>query len=196
MRSRLIKKMIALTISTITVMGMSAEGASAEWRQGHKGWWNAKGQGYSIGWEQVGGNWFFFDKDGYMKTGWISDGGKWYYLNPNGQMTTGWIQDGSKWYYLNSYGDMLYNAFVSGYKLGADGAWIDDNSIDINTTTGAAVQVTTGPAVIIIPEKYLHKEEKEKEKLNEFLDKANKKLDKRIDKLDKKEDKFWKHFDK
>jgi hypothetical protein len=196
MKTKLMKKIMSLTISTIMVMGMSSFGVSAEWRQGHNGWWNAKGQGYSIGWENVGGNWFFFDKDGYMKTGWISEGGKWYYLNPNGNMATGWLQDGNKWYYLNGNGDMAYNAFIAGYKLGSDGAWIDGNFIDNYTTTGAAVNITTGPAVIIIPEKDLHKEEKEIEKLNKFFDKMDDKLEKRNEKLDKRNERMEKKEDK
>lgn len=195
MKTKLIKKIMSLAIAATMVIGMSATGVSAEWKKGNNGWWNAKGHGYSIGWENVGGNWFFFDKDGYMKTGWVSEGGKWYFLNPNGYMATGWLQSGNKWYYLNPTGDMAYNAFIAGYQLGADGAWSDGDLIN-GTTTGAAVNITTGPAVIIIPEGNLHKENKAEEKLNKYLEKLDEKLDKKIEKFEWKEEKKNKDSDR
>jgi hypothetical protein len=194
MKIKLIKKVMALTIATTTFMGISAVGASAQWRHNNIGWWNSKGNDYSVGWEQVGGNWFYFDGSGYMKTGWLQDGGKWYYLTPNGNMATGWLQDGNKWYYLNQNGDMAYNAFIAGYRLGSDGAWINDNLSDMNTTTGAAVNITTGPAVNFIPEDNLHKENKEQEKLDKFANKWDDKINKEIDKLEKKENRAWQFF--
>lgn len=190
---------MVLTITTITAIGMLSVGASASWRRDNNGWWNSKGNGYSIGWEQVGGNWFYFNQDGYMKTGWVKDGGKWYYLNSNGNMATGWLHDGNKWYYLNPNGDMLYNAFVAGYRLGSDGAWLDDNTG--NVTTGAAVNIitdpqvntTTGPAVTIPNDydKYLDKYEKEKEKLKNLEDRYNKKLDEQAQKTEEKLNRYW-----
>lgn len=35
-----------------------------------------------------------------------------------------WILTGGKWYYVGVDGAMLTNTTVSGYKVGADGAWI------------------------------------------------------------------------
>lgn len=194
MKTRLIKKIMVLAITTMTVIGMSSIGASAAWRQNGHGWWNSKGDSYSVGWEKVGGNWFYFDQDGYMKNGWLNDGGKWYYLNSNGDMATGWLQDGGKWYYLNPSGDMFFNAFINGYRLGVDGAWIDNNFT--NVTTGAAANVIVDPAInsttdaaVTLPannsnkyDKYFDKYNKKKNKLENLIDKYQKKLDEQVQK--------------
>ena len=67
--------------------------------------------------------------------GWREDGGYTYYLNPvsdgtRGQMLTGWHQIDSIWYYFNKLtggpqGSLVKNATTpDGYKVGADGAWL------------------------------------------------------------------------
>ncbi|MCA1322442.1 Ig-like domain-containing protein [Bacillus tianshenii] len=76
------------------------------------------------GWLKDGGKWYYLESSGAMKTGWLKDGGKWYYLDNSGMMKTGWIQSGGKWYYLYSSGVMAYSTTIGGYRLGADGAWI------------------------------------------------------------------------
>lgn len=38
-------------------------------------------------WEQVSGNWYYFDTNGVMQTGWLKLGNIWYYLKPSGNMT-------------------------------------------------------------------------------------------------------------
>ncbi|OOM73826.1 putative cell wall binding repeat protein [Clostridium sp. BL-8] len=40
-------------------------------------------------------------------------------------MKTGWLNDNGTWYYLKASGEMLSNTTVYGYKLGADGVWIE-----------------------------------------------------------------------
>lgn len=193
MKTNLVKKIMTLTIATITAIGMFSTGASASWRQNGNGWWNQKGNGYSIGWDRIGSKWFYFNSDGYMKTGWLKDGDKWYFLNPNGDMMTGWIKEAGKWYYLNPNGDMAYNTVIDGYILGPDGAW----TVDINVTTGSAVNititpiadpaVTTGSAVTLpVNNNYSHKLNKEQEKLEKFLDKTKEKLDRQAQKMKKK----------
>lgn len=187
MKTKLIKKIVVLAITTMTVIGISSIGASAAWRQDGHGWWNTKEDSYSVGWEKIGDRWFYFDQDGYMKTG--------------------WIHNGNKWYFLNSNGDMAYNVVIGGYRLGSDGAWIDDNSTgtDTTTTTGAAVVVvpttSTTSAAVVIPTDiindgngYVDKYEKEKEKLDKFVDKYNKKLDQEAQKIEKKANKAWQFF--
>lgn len=210
MKTKLIRKIMIVAITTMAVVGMSSIGASAAWRQDGHGWWNTKESGYSVGWENIGNNWFYFNQDGYMKTGWFQDGGKWYYLNPNGSMQTGWLHDGNKWYYLNKNGDMAYNAFIAGYRLGADGAWIG-NDFD-NGTTGAAVNVTTGPeigitdsignntttdAAVTVPVNnannyygYLDNHNK----VENLLNKYNKKLDEQAQKMQQRANRIWQYF--
>lgn len=185
MKIKSIKKIMALTISTMTVIGMVSGGASAQWKQNNNGWWNSKGNDYSVGWEKVGNDWFYFDQDGYMKTGWIQDGNKWYFLNPNG--------------------DMAHDTTIDSYKLSSDGMWI--NTTCTTSTTGAAVVVqiddainttsTTSAAVIIASDNkananannangYLHKSINEKERIEKFVDKYNEKIDKQAQKIEKK----------
>ncbi|NAS19009.1 hypothetical protein GND98_014300 [Clostridium butyricum] len=36
----------------------------------------------------------------------------------------GWKQIDGKWYYFDSEGKMVKNTTVNGYKIGADGVWI------------------------------------------------------------------------
>ena len=79
-------------------------------------------------WVQLtNGSWQYNDSMGNpIKSNWFNDksSGKWYYLGADGVMQTGWILTGGKYYYLNSDGSMAYSTTISGYKLGADGAWV------------------------------------------------------------------------
>lgn len=85
--------------------------ADGSWRKDSQGWWyhNYDGTYPRTQWKQIGGRYYYFDKNGYMKTGWIKDRGKWYYLGgtEDGSMKTGWQKIGGKWYYLNGSGEML-----------------------------------------------------------------------------------------
>lgn len=63
---------------------------------------------YSVNkWTKVDNAWYYFDKDGYMKTGWQKITGKWYFFNQSGVMQTGWLCDAGKWYYFGSDGAMV-----------------------------------------------------------------------------------------
>ena len=47
------------------------------------------------------------------------------YRDGNGIVKTGWYQSDGKWYYMGANGYMLTNTTTpDGYKVGADGAWI------------------------------------------------------------------------
>ncbi len=71
------------------------------------------------------GNYYYLQDNGSMATGWLSNNGKWYYLGTDGAMKTGWQLVSGAWYYLDSQGVMAYNTTIGGYKLGANGAWIN-----------------------------------------------------------------------
>lgn len=107
---------------------------SGVWVQDGTGWWLKKKDGsYPVSsWEQIKGEWYYFNREGYMAIGWVYDDfyGGWFYLNADGSMATGWIEtrDG-KWYYLNPVSDgkrgvMYSNTWIESYYLGTDGAWI------------------------------------------------------------------------
>ncbi|MGV2939603.1 carbohydrate binding domain-containing protein [Mesobacillus sp. LC4] len=95
------------------------------WLKSGGKWYYLEGSGVmKTGWLKSEGKWYYLENSGAMKTGWVKSGTKWYYLESSGAMKTGWIKSGSKWYYLYSSGAMAYNTTIGGYKLGADGAWI------------------------------------------------------------------------
>jgi hypothetical protein len=95
------------------------------WLKSGTSWYYMNSSGaMKTGWLKWGTKWYYLESSGAMKTGWLKDGGKWYYLDNSGVMKTGWIQSGGKWYYLYNSGVMAYSTTIGGYKLGADGAWI------------------------------------------------------------------------
>ena len=60
-----------------------------------------------------------------MLTGWQLVNSKWYFMDQNGVLLTGWQFINGKWYYLTADGSMLASTQTpGGYKVGADGAWI------------------------------------------------------------------------
>lgn len=75
--------------------------SSGKWRYAYPGGSYAKS-----GWAKIDGNWYLFDKSGWMKTGWQKVSGKWYYLKSSGSMSTGWQKIGKAWYYLKTSGEM------------------------------------------------------------------------------------------
>lgn len=115
-----IKRLIALTIMTTTILGTSAIGINAEWKQNTDNTWS--NTSVLDGWFKDGLNWYFF-KNGIMQTGWIKDS--------NG-----------KYYYLSSNGNMLTNTTTpDGYKVGSDGVWIQNTTTNSNNTTNTNTNV-------------------------------------------------------
>lgn len=58
---------------------------------------------------------------------WKTDSKGWWYADGS-SWSVGWKQIDSKWYYFNSDGYMAHNTTVDGYKLGLDGAWMQDTA--------------------------------------------------------------------
>jgi len=106
MKNFKLKKLVAVTLTVMTIATVLPIGASAAWKQDSKGWWNTEGNSWSTGWRSINGSWYNFGSDGYMKTGWVNDGGKWYFTAPSGEMKTGWVNDGGKWYFTAPSGEM------------------------------------------------------------------------------------------
>ena len=85
----------------------NANGKGA-WLRDHVGWWyaNADRSYTTNNWQKIDGLWYFFDSRGYMES-------------------SKWIMTAGKWYYVSSSGAMLANTTTpDGYRVGADGAWI------------------------------------------------------------------------
>ncbi|MVX65627.1 N-acetylmuramoyl-L-alanine amidase family protein [Clostridium chromiireducens] len=147
MKSLRLKNLVAAAVVALTVAALSPTGASAEWKQDSNGWWNTEGSSYSTGWRTIGGSWYFFGSDGYMKTNWVNDGGTWYYLQPSGAMKTGWVSDGGKWYFTDASGAMKTGWVNDGgtwYYTAASGAmqtgWVNDGGTWYFTAASGAMQ--------------------------------------------------------
>ena len=81
MRSKLLKRSVALTITVATLLTIFPISASATWKQDSKGWWNTEGNSYSIGWKKIDSKWYYFEQSGYMAHNTIVDG---YYIDSSG----------------------------------------------------------------------------------------------------------------
>ena len=57
---------------------------------------------------------------------WKQDNSGWWYADGS-SWVTGWKLLDGKWYYFNSNGYMENNTTIDGYKLGSDGAWIQNS---------------------------------------------------------------------
>lgn len=88
-------------------------------------------------WQTAGDKWQYQKDDGtFVISGWCqdTDNGKWYHFDDQGHMQTGWISVEGKSYYLDSNGVMLVNTVTpDGYLVGADGAWLSDDSSALPT---------------------------------------------------------------
>lgn len=101
-----LKKITSVMLAAFSLSTLHISKVNAAWIKDSNGWWNTEGNSWSVGWRLIENEWYYFDSQGYMKTGWILDGEKWYYLNTNGTMAK--------------------NTTIDGYKIGADGAWINN----------------------------------------------------------------------
>lgn len=75
MKELKLKKVIASSLLVVSVLALKPIGASAEWRKDSNGWWNTEGSsGWSVGWKEIAGKWYYFGQDGYMVHDTIIDG--------------------------------------------------------------------------------------------------------------------------
>ena len=87
--------------------------STGAWLKDNVGWWyiNAD-RSYTINnWQQINGNWYYFDNRGYMMTGWLKSpySGKWYWLSK---------EDGS------NLGKMLTSQWVDNNRYYVDGSGV------------------------------------------------------------------------
>lgn len=96
-------------------------------------WVKSNGKWYRLGydgkmetnWSKQDSSWYYLGSDGAMRTGWQKVGIKWYYLQDNGVMMTGWIKLDGRFYYLYSDGHMASNETIDGFRLKADGSYVE-----------------------------------------------------------------------
>ena len=131
-----IKMVKAMIVTAALVFALAitsyADGDGGAWIRDSNGWWyvNANRSYTTDNWQQINGNWYYFDSYGYLVTGWKQSphDGKWYYLDPNGKP--------------DQLGRMLTNQWIGDYYVGADGAWVESGSNTSKTTASVAVQNT------------------------------------------------------
>ena len=74
------------------------------WLSQEEGWYylDPKKDGAMVTdcWKYIDSEWYYFNKDGTMKTGWIYYGGSWYHLSISGSTERGWSYIDGKWYYF------------------------------------------------------------------------------------------------
>lgn len=84
-------------------------------------------------WELIGGAWYTFGADGYVKSGFVFDpsiNGR-FYVDINSGMKTGWQKIDGNWYYFNTTADktrgIMYVNRVTpdGYQVNAEGIWVE-----------------------------------------------------------------------
>lgn len=103
-------------------------------------WWyrHADGSYIKSNWEQIGNQWYYFDKDGWMVTGWLKLSDTWYYMNASGaRVSNCWTWVGNSCYYFDEDGKMAADTWIGDYYVNADGAWVpgqkkDDQKNDQN----------------------------------------------------------------
>ena len=126
------KKLAAIVLSAAVTAGTLALGGGQVSAASSTVWKQNINSIMARGWVIQNSKWYYYNNSGQKSTGWLLDNGKWYYLNTNGDMAANsWVCYNNKWYYLGSSGDMAVNTTTpDGYKVGADGAWIVDTSVD------------------------------------------------------------------
>lgn len=111
------------------------------WAKLENNWYYFQSSGaMKTGWLLDKGTWYYLDSNGVMKTGWLDLSGKKYYLNSNGAMAKGWKQIDGKWYFFNNDGLLAVNTTtLDGYKVGADGAWIQVQYVALGDSLAAGM---------------------------------------------------------
>lgn len=95
------------------------------WKKLKGEWYHFDKNGYmQTGLKKISGKWYYFEKDGEMETGWEKIKGSWYYFTKSGAMKTGWLKYGNKWYFLKSSGKMARSEVVNGYRFNSSGVWV------------------------------------------------------------------------
>lgn len=101
--------------------------AKSEWVDGGKyyvdanGVWDKTKKPAQAQWIKEGSKWWYRHADGsYTRNNWEQIGGAWYHFDKNGYMEVSkWIGD----YYVGSDGKMATNCWIGKYYVGADGKW-------------------------------------------------------------------------
>lgn len=92
------------------------------WQEIEGNWYYFNSNGnMKTGWEEINGYWYYFNNDGIMQTGWQELGGTWYYFRTDGNMKVGWEEIDGKWYYFATDGVLETNKVVGDWYVNNDG---------------------------------------------------------------------------
>lgn len=134
---------------------------SKKWTNTSKGWrFKKKNGSYAKNqWLKINHAWYYFDKNGYMKTGWLTLNGKKYFLSRSkdistgrGTMKTGWVKTGGRYYWFDSDGVMAKDEWVDKkqYYVDSNGRRLDwityDNLRNVSTTNRLGLYVYSSGA--------------------------------------------------
>ncbi|MDK0914803.1 hypothetical protein P5F35_02235 [Clostridium perfringens] len=107
-------KLFSLTCAITTlcsgfVLGENVQAANnKEWKFENNKWSYVDSNNLrSKDWENIKGDWFYFNSKGEMEIGWKYINKTWYHLRENGVMDTGWRKINGDWYYFNNSGSMM-----------------------------------------------------------------------------------------
>lgn len=99
--------------------GSGTTNGAGGWKQTNGKWWyqNADGSYPSSTFKTIGGNTYYFDGAGFMKTGWLNRNGNWYFFNEEGYMKTGpyWDQStggNGTYYYLEPADGKMHTGWL------------------------------------------------------------------------------------
>ena len=101
------------------------------WNQNVTEWWYCTdiktGSFCRSEWEEIDGEWYSFDAQGYARSNcWIQDGGKWYWLRSNCSMAKSqWLWVDGECYCFDQNGALYTNCITpDGYHVDESGAWL------------------------------------------------------------------------
>lgn len=98
-------KLLLATLAMSATMCMTA--FAGQWKQDDTGWWyqNDDGSYSTNAWQDIDGNAYLFDANGYMRTGWVQAvKGNWYYLNSTGELRYDDLTENGVTYHFDSNG--------------------------------------------------------------------------------------------
>ena len=70
-----------MAVLALMIVLLPVTSQAGTWKKNSTGWWWQEDDGsYPVSrWQLIGGNYYYFDQNGYMKTGWLNTGnGNWY----------------------------------------------------------------------------------------------------------------------
>ncbi len=109
-----------------------------------------------VGWQEIDGVTYYFDKDGVLASGWIEDNGSRYYLKEDGTATVGWLDLDDKRYYFTAEGT-LHTGFLE--EEGVTYYFKDDGSMARGTVVIDGVNhffTSSGASIVMVnPQNYI-----------------------------------------